>query len=78
MVFSDSESTGHTFFSYIPLFHMCNFIFFYLLIVNLHGNEDSLQDSIVLLYLGQLINSTGMPLFGLFHWLTLMLLFICL
>ncbi|PKK54494.1 hypothetical protein CI102_1110 [Trichoderma harzianum] len=48
MVFSDSETTGHTFFSYIPLFHTCNFIFFYLLTVNLHGNEDSLQDSTVL------------------------------
>lgn len=47
----DSENTGHTFFSYIPLFHTCNsvFPFFYLLTVNLHGNEDSLQVSAVLL-----------------------------
>lgn len=51
--------------------------FFYLLIVNLHGNEDSLQNSTVLLYLGQLINFTGMPPFGLFPWLTLMLLYSC-
>lgn len=64
MVFSGSENTGRTFFSYIPLFHTCNFIFFfYLLTVNLHGNEDSLRDSTAVLFVSRTDQFTRDALF---------------